>query len=75
MDAVKQYFHRGDLVEVDYGYGGKSVGIFMRYYGPHNGHWASRAWVFVDGDDLPIPTTQITLVRAADLTFTLQGNS
>ena len=72
MDAVKQCFHWGDLVEVDYGYGGKSVGIFMRYCGPHHDHRASRAWVFVDGDTYPTPTDQLTLIRAAVLTFTLQ---
>ena len=63
METQNKYFNRGDLVEIDYGYSCRSVGVFMQYYGPHNGHWASRAWIFTDGESLPIPVDQIRLLR------------
>ena len=60
-------YERGDLVEIDFGYQAKSVGIvtgraqtdLMRRFG-------GRMWVLVDGEELPVPRDQIALLRRAE---------
>jgi len=56
------FFERGDLVEISFGYGAKSLGLFMHYEG-----WADdlRAKVFWDGQDLSTPVVQLTLIKRA----------
>ena len=56
------FFDLGDLVEIDFGYGDKSVGIFMYYEA-----WAEdlRAMVFWDGEDISTPVVQLTLIKRA----------
>jgi len=66
---------RGDLVEVDFGYQTKSVGIVTgRRFPPGwpptwrggRHHWHdTRMWVLVDGEELPVPLEQLTLLRRA----------
>ena len=59
------FFQRGDLVEIDFGYEGKSVGIVVDR--PSLAFWRNtRLWVLVDGDKLPIPREQIILLRRAE---------
>jgi len=58
-------FKAGDLVGIDFGYQLPDTGIFLRYYGPHNGGWECRGWVYVDGERLPIPVTQLRLMHPA----------
>ena len=58
------FFQRGDLVEIDFGYQAKSVGVVTGR--PEADHWHNtRLWVLVDGDELPVPLEQITLLRRA----------
>ena len=56
------FFDLGDLVEIDFGYGDKSVGLFMHYE-----RWAEdlRAMVFWDGEDISTPVVQLTLIKRA----------
>ena len=56
------FFDRGDLVEISFGYGDKSLGLFMHYEG-----WADdlRAMVFWDGQDISTPVAQLTLIKRA----------
>ena len=56
------FFESGDLVEIDFGYGDKSVGLFMHYE-----KWADdlRAMVFWDGEDISTPVVQLTLIERA----------
>ena len=45
------FFQRGDLVEIDFGYEGKSIGIVVER--PSLAFWQNtRMWVLVDGDKL-----------------------
>ena len=55
-------FKCGDLVEVDFGYGTSSVGLFMHYE-----KWAEelRAMVFWDGEDISTPVVQLILIERA----------
>jgi hypothetical protein len=56
------FFESGDLVEIDFGYGDKSIGLFMHYE-----KWADdlRAKVFWDGQDMSTPVVQLTLIKRA----------
>ena len=55
----------GDLVEVDFAYCNIGVGVFVKYYGPHNAGWEKRAWILIHGEQLPVPVAQISLVQRA----------
>ena len=59
------FFQRGDLVEIDFGYHAKAVGGVTGR--PEADHWRyTRMWVLVDGDELPVPREQIILLRRAN---------
>ncbi len=59
------FFQRGDLVEIDFGYEGKSVGIVTGR--PVSDHWRNtRMWVLVDGVELPVPREQMVLLGRAE---------
>lgn len=62
---IQRYFDIGDLVEIDFGYNHRSVGLFVKYHGPHDAGWESRGIVMIDGEHLPIPIDQIGLIRKA----------
>ena len=64
MSMKNDFFRRGDLVEIDFGYQAKSVGVVTGR--PEADHWRdTRMWVLVDGDELPVPREQIILLRRA----------